>query len=115
MMRVHLTRWLLTAAIAVLGSAPCLAGEAAPVGSADTGRTFANAVCAECHAIEAGAKSSPNSKAPPFASLVSAAKLTAQDIEGWLVSSHKEMPDFAVPADKRADLIAYIKSLALKR
>lgn len=83
-------------------------------GSADAGHTYANAVCAPCHAIEANQKSSPEAKAPPFSAMVRNVKLTSQDIEGWLTSSHKEMPDFSVPAGKRADLIAYIKSLALK-
>lgn len=83
-------------------------------GSAEAGRSYANAVCAECHSIEAGAKSSPNIAAPPFASFVTSQKLTAGAIDGWLTSSHRAMPDFAVPVEKRADLIAYIKSLALK-
>lgn len=83
-------------------------------GSADAGRTFANAVCAECHSIERGAKSSPNIKAPPFSAMIKSVKLTPDQIEGWLTSSHTFMPDFSVPADKRADIIAYIESLALK-
>lgn len=103
---------LLAAMLAI--AAPAQADDSAGDVSAAAGRTFANAACAECHAIEAGAKSSPNIKAPPFATLVTHVKLTAKDIEGWLVSSHKDMPDFAVAADKRADLIVYIKSLALK-
>ncbi|MCB1485570.1 MAG: hypothetical protein KDJ17_11835 [Hyphomicrobiaceae bacterium] len=107
------------AAIALSGLV--ISGAAAPVraedaiqGSADAGHSYANAVCSKCHAIEAGQKSSPEIKAPPFSTMVTNVKLTSQDIEGWLTSSHKEMPDVAVPADKRADLIAYIKSLALK-
>ncbi|HMN38849.1 MAG TPA: hypothetical protein PKD49_14210 [Hyphomicrobium sp.] len=84
-------------------------------GSAGAGHTYANAVCAQCHAIEAGQKSSPEVKAPPFSTMVRNAKLTPHGIDGWLVSSHKDMPDFSVPAEKRADLIAYIKSLALKQ
>ena len=96
------------------GAFPLQAAEDVAHGSADAGHTYANAVCAPCHAIEAGQKSSPEVKAPPFSAMVTNVKLTSQDIEGWLTSSHKEMPDFSVPAGKRADLIAYIKSLALK-
>ncbi|MBL8883643.1 MAG: hypothetical protein JNL45_11390 [Hyphomicrobium sp.] len=96
------------------GAFPLQAAEDVAHGSADAGHTYANAVCAPCHAIEAGQKSSPEVKAPPFSAMVTNVQLTSHDIEGWLTSSHKEMPDFSVPADKRADLIAYIKSLALK-
>lgn len=96
----------------------CLSGPGAVAdeakGSAEAGHVFANAVCAECHSIEPGAKSSPNVKAPPFATLVKSEKLTPSAIEGWLRSSHASMPDFSVPAEKRADIIAYIESLALK-
>lgn len=101
------------AVIGILASAASARAESA-TGNAETGRVFANATCAECHAIEAGAKSSPNVKAPPFATFVKSAKLTPSAIEGWLTSSHAAMPDLAVPADKRADLIAYIESLAVK-
>lgn len=101
------------AACLLLASGPALAEEPAPKGNADAGHSFANSVCAECHSIERGAKSSPNLKAPPFASMINSEKLTPSMINGWLVSSHTFMPDFSVPADKRADLIAYIESLAL--
>jgi len=103
-----------TAGLMGAGAFPLRAAEDAAHGNADAGHTYANAVCAPCHAIEAGQKSSPEVKAPPFSAMVTNVKLTSQDIEGWLTSSHKEMPDFSVPAGKRADLIAYIKSLALK-
>lgn len=96
------------------GAEPAQADPASETGQADVGRVYANAVCAPCHAIEAGAKASPNLKAPPFSTFVTSARLTSAAIEGWLTASHANMPDLAVPADKRADLIAYIRSLALK-
>ena len=83
-------------------------------GRADAGRTIANALCVDCHAIEAGATSSSDTKAPPFAAFVTHEKLTSTAIAGWLTSSHPAMPDFALTAEQRADLIAYIKSLVLK-
>jgi cytochrome c2 len=90
------------------------AGDVTNQGSAGTGQTYARDVCAECHSVEPGAKSSPEVKAPPFAVIAKDHGLTVSDIEGWLVSSHRHMPDFSVPPGKRADLIAYIKSLAVK-
>jgi cytochrome c2 len=83
-------------------------------GNAAAGKVYANAACANCHAIEPGAKSSPEIDAPPFAVMIDKVRLTPAQIEGWLTSSHANMPDLAVPADKRADLIAYIESLMLK-
>lgn len=84
-------------------------------GNAEAGRVYANAACSNCHAIEPGAKSSPEVNAPPFAVMINKVQMTPAQIEGWLTSSHASMPDLAVPPDKRADLIAYIEGLVLKR
>lgn len=77
-----------TAGLMGAGAFPLRAAEDAAHGNADAGHTYANAVCAPCHAIEAGQKSSPEVKAPPFSAMVTNVKLTSQDIEGWLTSSH---------------------------
>jgi mono/diheme cytochrome c family protein len=106
-----------TAALSVIAA---LAASVTPTlaegekGSADAGRVYANAACSNCHAIERGAKSSPEVNAPPFAVMINKVQLTPAQIEGWLTSSHANMPDLAVPPDKRADLVAYIESLVLK-
>lgn len=93
---------------------PALAGQAKTrPGDASAGRSYANASCAGCHGIEPGAARSINPKAPPFPTIAKSHRLTLAQIEGWLVSSHKNMPAVIVPSEKRADLIAYIKSLAL--
>ena len=84
-------------------------------GDKNLGRAFEEAKCAGCHAIEAGAKSSPEVLAPPFAQMITSNKLSVTEIEGWLVSSHKHMPAVTVPPEARADLVAYIKSLALTK
>jgi hypothetical protein len=46
--------------------------------------------------------------------MINKVQLTPAQIEGWLTSSHANMPDLQVPGDKRADLVAYIGSLMLK-
>lgn len=102
------------AALAALAACALPARAEQVKGDAAAGKVYANAACANCHGIEPGAKSSPEINAPPFAVMIDKVKLTPAQIEGWLTSSHANMPDLAVPADKRADLIAYIESLMLK-
>ena len=96
---------------AAFATAPLAAGGK---GDAAAGKVYANAACANCHSIEPGAKSSPEVNAPPFAIMINKVQMTPAQIEGWLTSSHASMPDLQVPADKRADLVAYIESLMLK-
>ncbi len=121
MFRSPLFAVLALAAVTSAGPATLPAADAAPAakdttfeGNAGLGQSYARANCAVCHGIEATAQSSPNIKAPPFAKLAKSAKLTATELEGWLLSSHPNMPAVNVPAERRADLIAYIKDLALK-
>lgn len=105
------------AAIAGLGLAiqPAPAVEATKSdGNAGLGQSYARAACAGCHGVEATATSSPNIKAPPFIKMAKSAKLTMSEIDGWLISSHPNMPAVRVAPERRADLIAYIQSLAVK-
>lgn len=83
-------------------------------GEAGLGQTFARGNCAPCHGVEPSATSSPNTKAPPFVKIAKSEKLTIGAIDGWLTSSHANMPAVSVPTERRADLIAYIRSLQLK-
>lgn len=99
--------------VAGLGLGPAAAQEPS-AGSAEAGQTYARNVCAECHSVEPGAKSSPEIKAPAFAVIAKGKLPTPAEIDGWLVSSHANMPDMAVPRERRADLIGYIRSLAVK-
>lgn len=111
---MHKSHKTLSGALAVLAVIipPALAQSS--TGDAAAGKSYANAACANCHSIEPGAKTSPEINAPPFAVMIGKVKLTPAQIEGWLTSSHANMPDLSVPPDKRADLVAYIESLMLK-
>ena len=80
-------------------------------GNARAGLAFAEEVCSGCHAVGAGAKTSPEIKAPPFQVIADSKLVTSREIEAWLMSSHPGMPDLMVPAEKRADILAYLKSL----
>ena len=76
------------------------------------GRTFAQANCARCHAID---KVSPSSLpiAPPFRSLnekYPVEKLAESLAEG-IVTGHPTMPEFRLELDQVADFIAFLKSL----
>ena len=114
-----MTRFALyvAAAMAGLGLAiqPAPAAEDAKSdGNAGLGRSYARAACAGCHGVEATATSSPNIKAPPFVKMAKSPKLTLSEIDGWLTSSHASMPAVKVAPERRADIIAYIQSLAVK-
>lgn len=85
---------------------------AAGPGDPVKGLAYAKDVCAECHAVNAGAKVSPNIKAPAFQAIAHSKLVTTREITAWLQSSHPDMPDLLVPHDKREDVIAYIRSLA---
>ncbi len=110
---MHRSYQAVLATFAVLAALSPSAWAEGAKGDVAAGKAYANAACANCHSIEPGAKSSPEINAPPFAVMIEKVKLTPAQIEGWLTSSHANMPDLAVPADKRADLIAYIESLML--
>ncbi len=84
-------------------------------GNARAGLAFAEEVCSGCHSVGSGAKTSPEIKAPPFQVIADSKLVTTREIEAWLMSSHPGMPDLMVPADKRADILAYLKSLGHKQ
>lgn len=107
---------ILSAAVPAVQVWPALGDDGADAngGNAEIGRNVADAVCSECHAIEPGGRISPDADAPPFARMMTSQHLTPSVLEGWLTSSHALMPDVVLPEQRRADLIAYIESLALK-
>ncbi len=101
-------------AVASLAAAGAVAAEPAKADAA-AGKVFAQEKCASCHALETGAKVSSNVKAPPFALVATSKLVTSREIDIWLQTAHPDMPDLSVPANKRADVIAFIASLAAKK
>lgn len=114
--RPHIRHDIILALLAVALMALIASAAAAlePVGDKNLGLAYAKAYCADCHSIEAGATSSLVIDATPFTSIAKSPRLTVKDINGWLISSHRSMRNPAISPENRADLIAYIKSLALK-
>ena len=99
------------AALAIIASA---AAALEPEGDKNLGFAYAKKFCADCHSIEAGATSSLVIDAVPFTKIAKSPRLTVKDLNGWLTQSHQSMHGLDVPPESRANLIAYIKSLALK-
>jgi|GEM_PF-190195 len=78
---------------------------------ASRGLAFAQANCATCHAIGAGA--SPRPQAPSFATVINTPELTAETLRPWLQDSHNfpETMNFAIAPDQIDDLAAYMLTL----
>lgn len=99
-------------AIMLLG----MTGSAYPeeLGNRSAGYDIALEVCAECHAIEPGAKFSPNPLAPPFQDVADTPGMSSLALSVWSVTPHEMMPNFIFKDKERADIIAYILSLKSK-
>jgi cytochrome c len=80
--------------------------------SAQRGRTFAQANCAQCHAIGLTGES-PLRIAPPFRTLHQRypVETLAEALAEGIVTGHPSMPEFRLDVAQINDLIAYLKSL----
>ena len=87
-------------------------GLQAQAGESDAtrGLAFVQTNCSECHTIRGQARS-PNPDAPSFYKLANTRGVTATALVVALQTSHKKMPNFTLPANRRDDAIAYILSL----
>src|SRR5262245_14258291 len=81
------------------------------IGNVGSGRDYARAHCAECHAVGSGDDVPVNPDAPDFVSVANTPGITARALAVWLETSHPTMPNFIIPAESKDDLIAYIMSL----
>jgi mono/diheme cytochrome c family protein len=81
------------------------------MGDAHQGENLAKGVCAECHAVEKGARRSPNGIAPSFESLVHTPGMTATALRVALRSPHQKMPNLRLSNDQVDDLYAYLQTL----
>lgn len=79
------------------------------------GRTYAEAHCAQCHAVRAGEDASPIFNAPPFQSVADMPGFTRIALGAWLRSSHQQMPDFIVETDRIDDIYVYLETLRTPR
>ena len=101
-------RTLLTIFFALLFSPTVNAEEP---GDSRAGLAFAQAHCAECHAVRDADDTSPNFDAPPFANVAKTPGMTGRALAVWLQTSHPTMPNLVVAEKDRDNVIAYIMSL----
>ena len=95
----------------VLALSVAIVDAEAQVGDPREGLAVAQQVCSDCHATRRGQVRSPNSQAPAFVELATAPGMTTAALTVALTTPHAGMPMFALTADQRADVIAYILSL----
>jgi mono/diheme cytochrome c family protein len=75
------------------------------------GASFAQQICAECHAVEAGQPRSPNGQAPTFETVAKTPGMTAIALTAILRTSHRTMPNIILADDDLRSVIAYIITL----
>jgi cytochrome c2 len=107
-----LRRGLMMAA-SVLGSVSPGMGQ--ETGDASRGRTYAERVCAECHATGKGDVQVAHPGIVSFRTIANMPGMTGRALTVWLQTPHPNMPNLIVPPDDRDDVIAYILSLKEKR
>lgn len=98
-------------ALALLAS-PAASAE---LGDARRGRDYAEAVCAQCHAVKPAEMASPRLEATPFSVFARAPGLNETALGVFLQTPHAEMPNLVVSGQDRDDLIAYIIGLRGKQ
>ena len=103
-------RWFAMVVVlaAVLSSTAARSQESADV---RRGLTYARAVCAECHGVEAMDEGSPNAVAPTFKAVANTPGMTKTALIVWMQSNHRSMPNFIVPVGDRDAVIDYILGL----
>ena len=75
------------------------------------GASFAQQICAECHAVQAGQPRSPNGQAPTFETVAKTPGMTAIALTAILRTSHRSMPNIIIADDDLRNVIAYIMTL----
>jgi mono/diheme cytochrome c family protein len=81
------------------------------LGDLQQGRTLAQQVCSECHAVGPADARSPNALAPRFEAVAATPGMTATALNVFLHTSHRAMPNLILTADQTNGIIAYILSL----
>ncbi|MEQ1696518.1 MAG: cytochrome c [Hyphomicrobiaceae bacterium] len=87
-----------------------VSASAQPTGDVERGRSIADRLCAECHAINVG-EPSPRLESPAFDKIAATPGMTELAIKVWLQTPHPTMPNLMLPTDDREDVAAYIASL----
>lgn len=97
-------------AMLMAGLATAAAAQDLP-GEPGQGQLLAEAVCAECHAVDRGDREGELPDPPAFQRLADDPAMTALALRVFLQTPHAEMPDLILTAAETDDIIAFILSL----
>jgi mono/diheme cytochrome c family protein len=97
--------------IAAIIWATSSSAQAAQVGSAQQGLTFAHEACAQCHLVDKVTGRSTDANAPTFEAIAKTPGLTSAALAATLQTSHRTMPNVVIKGDDADNVIAYILSL----
>lgn len=112
--QVRTTLTLKSVAVIALAILSSPAGSA-ELGDARRGRDYAEAICAQCHAVKPAETTSPRLEATAFSVLARLPGLNERALGVFLQTPHAEMPNLVVTGQDRDDLIAYIVGLRGKQ
>jgi mono/diheme cytochrome c family protein len=99
------------AAAILAGTTGVGAAQAQQVGDVAAGRKLAGEWCSSCHVVEPGATRGGTDSAPPFATLAADPRTTEFRLRAFLMTPHRNMPDFRLSRSETDDLVGYILSL----
>ena len=103
-------KWF-NSSLIVLSIALAQSVQAQELGDINAGLSYAEAVCAECHAVKKGERTSPHERAPAFELVAGARGMTDMALRVWFQSPHPSMPNLVLKEKTADDLVAYIMSL----
>ena len=85
--------------------------DAADIGDARKGLTYAQNICSGCHNVLRTEAASPNKQAPPFKLIADTPGMSVTALTVWSRTSHATMPNLVIEPTDMDNLIAYILSL----
>ncbi len=80
-------------------------------GDPETGLTFAQEVCADCHGVRKGYEPSPEPFAPTFEAIANSPGMSELALSVFLRTPHATMPNLVLSDTEVADVVSYITSL----
>jgi len=81
-------------------------------GNPKAGRDFALRNCTGCHVVSARQLTPPGvANAPSFQAVANMRSTTEMSLHAFFSTPHPKMPNFILPPNEEADVIAYILSL----
>ncbi len=85
--------------------------EAEEIGDPRKGLSYAQKVCAQCHAVSGRQATSPNANAPTFRAVANTPGMSPTALAVFFRTPHSTMPNLVIEPEAMDDLIAYILTL----